>query len=297
MGRLRFRTRPLVTLRRGAAAPWHDAWSWRSSPSPTVAPGSRSPRTRSRRSGARSTPGATGSRPTCGSRPTARSCAPTIPSSAGACAAARSRSTHGRRARGLRRAPPGRRLRRARHRVRVLGRREDGRGGAGRSSRSPARTTRSSGSGCARPTSSCCGRCADEPAVKLVHSRSARRHRGAARTPRVRPRRDRHRRDEPAPHRMDGRAGVAVPPLRRARVRVGHAGGAPPPRRAQDGHRRGLLRPSRPHGRDRRASGRPISETCTRAPYAARRATTDRCRFERPDAEEHAADDVVSSGS
>ena len=83
------------------------------------------------------------SRPTCGSRPTARSSARTTPSWPAGCGAGRSRRSTAEELATLGRSPLRRRLRRARDRVRVLGRREDGRRGRRRSSTSRGRTTRS----------------------------------------------------------------------------------------------------------------------------------------------------------
>ena len=146
---------------------------------------------------------------------------------------------------------PRRRLRGARHRLRAVGRRE----GAGRRARAgrrrpPLRRARAALGVLAerdrarraprRPRGE--ARALDQQAVD----------RGTARTARPRARRARHRRDQPAPHRVDRRPRLAVPPLRRARFAWDTQEVRQHPRGAAHGHRRGLLRPPRPHGRGRR---------------------------------------------
>ena len=92
----------------------------------------------------------------------------------------------------------------------------------------------------------------DAPDVRLVHSQRRRRledslERHAARLAE-------RGIDVMNMHHTEWTAGSsALPPLRRAGVRVGHPGGAPPSCDARHGHRRGLLRLPRPHGcHDRR---------------------------------------------
>ena len=66
---------------------------------------------------------------------------------------------------------------------------------------------------------------------------------------------------QPAPLGLDARDGRARPPVRAARVRVGHAGDALHPRGVAARDRRRVLRPGGPHGRRRRRVGLTAAQT------------------------------------
>ena len=273
----------MVTLRVRSTGPWHDAWWCRSSRSPTVAPARGARKHDSRRSGARSKPASAASRPTSGARPTARSSAAHDPVVGRGLRRRKIASTTRGRSRGTRRAPPRGRLRGARTGLRAVGRSEgtDDRRGRGADRPSPptygARRARL---WLCSPDVELLGRLRPASApVKLVHS-DRRRSISAPL--------ERHAYDLASAgidamnmHHSEWSAGL-VSLFHRfdvQRVRLGHPGGTPPPRRAEDGDRRRLLRPARPHGRDRLANGPPSN------------ALQETESVQRPYADEHAADD------